>query len=275
MTDTEILNDTVNDLQAAPAQCVIYLEGRTDVQVFFALLGVVTPVGNLHQGVLVRGLTQSGGSGAAAVTRRIQVATTLRRPFRVFGLLDGDGKSLEDLAPRFDPPCIGPLFAWKAYSIENLLQKTGWPRSWGARPDWHRELRAYAPYVGLNRIHRQFSEILVRLGIARFTNPEAGRRLQREADISRNLGAGQERLRRLDVQQIFRAEARAFRNALDDTLDTANCLYNGKWLLSHLGASKTGKSTEACRADWAAHACSVGGLQEVKDWWTRTIGKAP
>lgn len=275
MNDKELLNSLATDLRDAPAQCVIYLEGKTDVDIFFSLLGHTRPSGDLHQGVLIRGLREGDGSGSEAVRRRVQLGATLGKSVRILGILDGDGAALNQLGGQFDAPFFGPLFSWKAYCIENLLRKAGWPPAWGPEPNWATELRKYAPYVGLNRLHRRFAQILDRLNIARFTSPVAGQALLRESDVSRELQQGKDEIMRRDVQQDFRAEVSGFKAAVRQSLSEAQCLLNGKWLISHFAVTKTRKSADKCRAAWIAHAASVGGLREVKDWWTRVIGKAP
>jgi hypothetical protein len=128
---------------------------------------------------------------------------------------------------------------------------------------------------GLNRVHRKFAQILMRLNIARFTSPVAGKALLREADVSRELQQGKDQIMHRDIQQDFRAEVTVFKAAVRGNLDEAHCLLNGKWLVSDLAVRKTRKSADDCRAAWIAHAAFVGGLREVKDWWTRAIGKAP
>jgi hypothetical protein len=275
MSNQALLNNLASDLRDAPDQCVIYLEGKTDVDIFFALLGHVRPSGNIHQGVLIRGLEGGEGSGSTAVTARVQLGPNLGGKVRVFGFTDGDGRSLQELATQFDLLYAGPLFSWKAYAIENLLAKSGWPAGWGQPPDWQGEIRKYSPYVGLNRIHQKLSGILDHLGIAQFTSPNSSHKLLRESDVSRKLGQGKAQLVNRDVQQDFRAEVQEFRNVLGQSLDAGHCLLNGKWLISHLAANMTGKSPDTCRAEWIAHVAATGGLTEVKDWWMRVIGKAP
>src|SRR5256885_507403 len=94
------------DLQRAPAQIVIYLEGKTDVDPFFALLGRATPEDGVHQGVFVKGLRDRGGGGSA-VRARVNVA--IQFPFPgVFGIVDGDGLPLATLSQTFDHPYAGP-----------------------------------------------------------------------------------------------------------------------------------------------------------------------
>jgi hypothetical protein len=97
----------------------------------------------------------------------------------------------------------------------------------------------------------------------------------READVARNLGRGKELLVERDVEQDFRAEVRSFKDSVRQGLAHAHCLLNGKWLISHLAAVKTRRSSSTCRNEWIQHAITQGGLDEVKNWWTRTFGRNP
>ena len=128
MNERDILRKVQADLQLTP-RGVIYLEGKTDVPAFFGLLGIPLPTDPIHQNVGIRGLKDASGSGSATVIQYVRVARSRNLP--VYGILDGDGRSLSALAAEFDVPHRGPLFSWKGYCIENLLVKTGWPTSWG------------------------------------------------------------------------------------------------------------------------------------------------
>src|SRR5205814_634541 len=92
------------------------------------------------------------GAGGAAVRQRVELAAA-KGYQGIFGLIDGDGRDLAESARTFDPPHPGPLFMWKAYCIENLLAKTGWPAAWGSAPDWPSVLLEFSAYVALNRLH--------------------------------------------------------------------------------------------------------------------------
>jgi len=276
MNDKDLLNSIVDDLQKSPAKTVIYLEGKTDVDIFFSLLGYSRPPGDIHQNVLIRGLQEGFGSGSEAVCRRVELASAkFSNGGRFFGILDGDGVMLDDLKKKFDAPFPGPLFYWKAYCIENLLQKTGWPSIWAAAPDWKKVFRDYAPYVALNRVHRNFTQILNKLNIAHYINPVAGQPLLKASSISKKLKQGKNEILQRDVQQDFRNEVASFEKALNQGVDAAHCLLNGKWAISHLAVTKTRKSSDECRKEWIKHAIAQGGVPEVKDWWARIIGRKP
>jgi hypothetical protein len=110
MNERAIVAELQRDLQRAAASgTVVYLEGRSDVPIFFALLGVRQPQpdasqGVLHHGVLVRGLREKDrGSGSSAVQQRIEVAQRHGFP-GIHGIVDGDGQPLTTLASTFDPP---------------------------------------------------------------------------------------------------------------------------------------------------------------------------
>jgi hypothetical protein len=72
-TDAQLLREIKQDLQASSGRGVVYLEGATDPAIFFALLGVDAPLAVdrdtfAHEGVLVRGLPGTSGSGSSAAT---------------------------------------------------------------------------------------------------------------------------------------------------------------------------------------------------------------
>lgn len=71
MSDEVRLKSIRADLQRAPT--IVYLEGRTDPPVFFALLGRECPKSSVHNDVYVVGLTQ--GSGGQEVRARVEAAT--------------------------------------------------------------------------------------------------------------------------------------------------------------------------------------------------------
>src|SRR5438094_815197 len=139
MNDAEILRNINGDILSAAAARIIYLEGKSDPPMFFGLLGVTpTAVTNdlfVHKNTAVRGLS-SGGSGNAAVRQYVQVAQANAFRGRVFGVVDGDGELLATLASTFDPPHPGPVYSWKAYSVESFLPRTAWLPAWGPPPSW-------------------------------------------------------------------------------------------------------------------------------------------
>ena len=71
MNEKALLQEIEEDLQKAPEHKVLYLEGKTDAAIFFGLLGVTAAADDVHQGVLVRGLSSHKGSGNRAVTDRV------------------------------------------------------------------------------------------------------------------------------------------------------------------------------------------------------------
>ena len=277
MTDAALLSEIEDDLRESPNETVIYLEGRTDPDVLFALLGLPKPADGLHQGVLIKGLRDEGrrkGSGSNAVMARVDVANRANRP-RVFGIVDGDGLPLETLASKFDPPYLGPLFYWKAYCIENQLAKTGWPSLWSAEPDWQSELTKYGPYVALNRIGLEVRAILKDLGLEKYNQPVLGGSLKASAEIIAAMAIGTVRFRSYDAEQRFRDELSACEETIRRDLDETHALLNGKWLIRHMAPTITKREPDQCQFDWLAHAISVGGLPEVREWWERVTGSAP
>lgn len=53
---------------------VIYLEGKSDPEIFFALLGVSPPADGVHQRTLVRGFSGDSASGNETVRRHVAIA---------------------------------------------------------------------------------------------------------------------------------------------------------------------------------------------------------
>lgn len=183
MNEMLVLREMTADLQAAPARMVIYLEGKTDVPVFFALLGVAPPRDSVHQGVVVRRLSDGPGSGNEAVRGRVGVAAGRQGYEGVRGITDGDGESLTALAALFDAPHTGPCFSWKSYSIENMLAKVGWPAEWGEAPVWRDVLLDHVSYVAVNRLHRELRRSLETLRLARFAHPTLEEPLRTKEEV--------------------------------------------------------------------------------------------
>ncbi len=231
-----IRNEVEQDLLRSSSQTVIYLEGTTDVDHLFALLGRQTPLPDpeqrvLHQGVVVKGGGKNG-SGATAVKARVDVGTQLRQQGLVYGIIDGDGLDLGKLAANFDAPYSGPLFMWKGYCIENLLAKTGWPPAWGAEPNWHLELSSYGPYVAMNRVGLQIRGVLERLDLMDFIKPNGP--LKSSSDYASLLATGKGQLQAFDVEQQFSDELTSFQAMVHRSLDETHAVLNGKWLIDHL-----------------------------------------
>jgi hypothetical protein len=277
MSEADLRVEIQRDLRKASSDTVIYLEGQTDPTIFFALLGLPDPPDGLYQGVLVRGLKgerRGSGSGLQAVTARIALASQFHGS-KILGVIDGDGRSLGELVPAFDAPYLGPLFCWKAYCIENLLTKTGWPPAWGGEPDWTDELTRYGPYAALNRVVREAGAVLKDLGLVRHSSPDHHLILKSSGDIAADLAIGKGRLMSFDVEQQFIEELSSVETAIRRDLDEAHALINGKWLIGHMAHSLTKRDRALCRYEWLAHARSVGGLAEICDWWQRVTGNPP
>jgi hypothetical protein len=274
MNEVELLSKIRADLQEAPNVTVIYLEGVTDPEFLFSLLGLKRPTDDVHQGVLVKGLSTRQGSGSGAVRSRVELASRFQIP-RIFGVLDGDGRSLSVTAANFDTPYSGPLFHWKAYGVENLIAKTGWPPAWGDAPDWATELAKYGPYVALNRVGLDAQAILKDLNLSSYSKPSHGTPLRRSDEIASALAAGKARLLSFDVEAEFLNELSTFETAVRRDLDEAHTLIDGKWLFRHLAPTLTNRDKALCEYEWLAHARSIGGLPEVRDWWERVTGNPP
>jgi hypothetical protein len=276
MNEQWLCKEIEKDLQAAAAGrgVVLYLEGKTDVPILLALLGArderEVSGGVLHDGVLIRGLRDRGGSGSSAVKQRLDVAQRRGYP-GIFGVLDGDGAALGTLASEFDAPHPGPLFRWKGYCIENLLASACWPEAWGVTPEWSAVLAAFAPYVALNRLGFDVRRRLERLRLDRFLNPDRSRPLEATEVFVAKLRDGKHELLNLEIEAMFSVELDAFMAALATSLDDAHALLNGKWLVSAFAPQHTGRTQEQCRDEWAMHLRSIGGDPEIKAWWRRTV----
>jgi hypothetical protein len=264
---------------------VLYLEGKSDVEVFFALLGVERPTGDLHERVFVCGLQddkrgRAPGSGKSAVRARVECAQKLGLG-RVWGVVDGDGAPLEETRRAFDAPHPGPLFVWKAYCIENLLaQAPGWPKAWGPRPDWSEVLRVYAPYVALNGVHLHLQNTLKTLSLDKFSHPHPQHPLLNAQEVLLGLEQDKDLLRGVDVAARFGAEHSAFLDALDASLDEAHARLNGKWFLRHFAPTRARDALgavhaeERCAEVWREAVRSAGGHPEVRRLWGRLTGRA-
>jgi hypothetical protein len=279
VNEIEVLRELNQDLQRADAQRVVYLEGKSDLPIFLALLGssmpdteeptpgssrLPVPNGVEHRGVLVRGL-----SGAADVKARVEVAG--RKGYAgVYGIVDGDGEDLATLTTRFTG-LAGPCFSWPAYCIENLLVKTGWPAAWGAPPDWTRALLDHVPHVALNRIHRE----LHGLRLWRHNDPRLGEPLMTVADATAALARDKHRIAAYDVEARLATEVAAMEARVLGSLDEGHALVNGKWLVDVFAPGRIGPHArpQRCRDEWTAHAVATGGLAEVRELWQRITGR--
>jgi hypothetical protein len=264
MNEAALLREMTSDLQGAPARKVVYLEGKTDIPIFFALIGVPTPRDDIHQGVLVRGLRD-------AVRARTNLAARTKGYEGVFGITDGDGESHAALAARFDPPFTGRCFSWKAYCIENLLAKTCWPPGWGAAPSWTQVLLDHVPYVALNRLCRELLQSLEILQLHRFNRPTLEVPLKTTREVADALARDKHLIAGFDAEARFIAEVRATESAIAASLDEGHSLVDGKWLIEVFAPRAVGAPWDRhrCRDTWTAAAIAAGGLAEVHDLWRR------
>ena len=277
MNDAALLREMTADLQAAPAGKVVYLEGKTDVPIFFALLGVVAPRDSIHQGVLVRGLRDDNrGAGGDAVRARTSLAARTTGYGGIHGVTDGDGQPVATLATRFDAPFAGPCFAWKAYCIENLLAKTCWPQGWGTPPAWCDVLLEHVPYVALNRLHRELLQSLETLRLAKYVRPTLEEPLRTKQDVLTALAKDKHLVAGYDVAMRFAQEANAIESVIATDVDAGHALVNGKWLVEVFAPRRLGVpwNRQRCREEWITAAAS-SGLAEVRALWQRITGRPP
>lgn len=271
-----MLREIEEDLSASPARRVIYLEGRTDPQVFLALVGSHVPAvqsrqdGYLFQGSLVRGLSGEKGSGNMAVRQRIELASEhpgLRG--KVFGITDGDGQSPAAQPAIQGPAPAGPLYTWPTYSIENQLVIAGWPAEWGDVPDWSTEIRALAPYVAVNRLLVGLQRALEPLNFPRYLRPNFDHPLRDAADIEAVLCAGRQQIAGYEIDR-FRQEVAFVEAALAKAAGEMHALIDGKWLLLW-AAKRRGINAETCRTAWCKHIANLGGGASAVALWRQVI----
>jgi hypothetical protein len=133
----------------------------------------------------------------------------------------------------------------------------------------------YAPYVALNRLQREMQQALQVLGLAKYTNPQLGQALLREADVTLKLTEGKALIAEKDVAARFGAEVGEFASTIGRSLSEAHVLLNGKWIVGHYAQTRTNKPDEVCRAEWYEAVRAAGGSSEVRDLWRRITGNAP
>lgn len=260
-------------LRAAATGKVVYLEGHTDVSALVALLGHTPPAvvpgeGLPIDGIWVRGLSATTGSGGGAVVARTRAAVDCGLA-GIHGVIDGDGAEYDGLAAAFDARPDGEPWRWKAYCVENLLAQAGWPDEWGSEPDWPAILADYLPHTALNRLRSRLVADEKRLGIAGYDNPVAGKPLKTRAEIVERLAQDAILPRSNDLIAIYDEEFARCEQALATSLNHAHALVNGKWLIQEYAVRITGKSKDECRRVWTRHVASVGGHTEIRGWWQR------
>lgn len=272
--DRALVDEIEKDLRLSPTGKVLYLEGRTDVPVFLALVGHPLPEtieseGLAVEGIWIRGLGGGKGSGGLAVRSRVRAAHE-RGYGPIRGLIDGDGEGYEALVPAFDDPSAGEPHRWPTYCIENWLPQCAWPPQWGDEPLWHEVLGAYVPYASLNRVVAGVQQRLSSLGLARYTRPAQGL-LETLAQVRARLGSARGPMLGSDLLAAFDAEVELCTVALARSLAHGHALINGKWLVDHHVRAVTGRSGDECRRLWSEHVARSGGHAQVRAWWTRFV----
>lgn len=245
------------DIQRAAANRVVYLEDDSDVTLLCALIGRARPADDQLEGVLVRG---AGGSGPVAAC--VKTAQEQGLP-HVYGIVDGDGRDLAQLTASFRGG--GPLFHWRAYAIENLLVRAGWPPAWGPAPDWPAVMLAYSALVGLNRTGKSLRDELYAHRLMRFVHPEGGADPHDRATVRATLVAAQRAVHR-DLAAEFDQHADRFETLVRDDVEAAHAWLDGKWLVDHHVRSTLKRPNPTA---WIDHVTSIGGLPEVSELWSR------
>ena len=274
-----IADDVESDIRLSPRRFIIYLEGKDDLECFCPLLGHETPSkiagGNavLFDDVLIKKC-----DGSHAVRLRVQEAARYKKAARVIGIVDGDGRSYEELKAEFDDTPGRDLFAWKAYSIENLLVKLGSPEHWGEMQSIDKTFQDYRPYVVLNHIrdvlNKRLESIDLNPGMAK-PNPELD--LITVDKVIATFEPYKKQIAEFDLPGEFQIRDDAFQEAVARGHDELHALVNGKWFvehwaLKHLKKARPKIKLEEIRSEWCDHAIQSGGLPEVRDWWQRVTG---
>lgn len=253
-----LLDEIDGDLQRAPRNRVLYVEGATDPVVLFALLGVSVPADSVHEGVFVRELR-----GSQNVRSRVELAHSAGRN-QVFGMVDGDGRDLEVVEAEFGGP--GPTFSWPAYSIESVLVAAGWPSAWGEEPDWRGVLSLYGTVAARNRLVRDLEpDVRPLVGLVSAGRPGWPKD---HAEARATLAEAQRALGARDLGAEFDALAARF---VALSVGAAHAWLDGKWLIHHV-ATTTGRSREAVRREWARSIAERGGDARVRAWCARVAG---
>lgn len=271
--DRELLNQMDGDLRRSQRGRVVYLEGKTDVPIFFALLGLPLPPGTeqdgyRQDGCLVRGLTTHSGKGG--VRKRIELAQkTARFHGRFFGFVDGDGETSRRAAAD-ELSQQQPLLTWPTYCIENLLVQAPFPPAFGPAPDWPTVFLRYRPYVALSRIHRELQGALAALRLPGLLHPNPQQPL---CSLEHAEAALQREARTIDEYRVldrFHAEVSRFEQAVQAGLPAAHALLDGKWLVQGV-AHECGMTQEDCQQTWQGYVAQAGGHPQIRPLWPKLL----
>ncbi len=244
MRAQDVLNEIQGHLQRSRERVVLYVEGMTDVNVFAALCGHEEP-----RGILIVAL-----GGNRKVARYVELASAAGDSYRgVYGVLDGDGASLSETAPRFDAQYSGPLFQWKRYSIENyLFEPSYWPGQWGALPDFQQIAhRDYAPYTALNVLVDDLQARFDDIGLGAHVFPTEP--LTSGRQFEQLLWQGQVLVNDLDVRAEYATRLNIIRERITQSPAEMHALINGKFFTEHFAVQRAG-SKEKAWEDWLAAA---------------------
>lgn len=264
--------ELLRDLQrAVKIRRIIYLEGKTDIDVFAALISKDVAIDDVYDGVVVCGLrANKGGSGGNTLEMILQLADELGLRENISIIRDGDGQPYSQVSTSFHG--AGPLYVWPTYCIENLLAQVegGWPDGWGEEPRWAEVMREYRAYVGLNVVHMQLQQSLKTLELATFTNPAVSRPLLDAAQVQQKLEADRALIAGYDVAAAFSRAVTAFDDAtLAASLEEAHAMLNGKWLVHDLARRRSRLDQDDCRRAWCQAVREAGGHPAVRAWWAR------
>ena len=261
MPDVSISEQRIQTIEAdrRKARSVLYLEGNSDVDIFFAAIGKQAPAGGFLNDVLVRGLSDSdGGSGSKAVKQLVMLANELRIS-NVFGLVDGDGESKGDLANG-----SSGLFRLPVYCAENLLfVRHPKVRSFVPDFDLSRTLKLLAPYAAMSELNRAERTKLREVGLIKLLQPNHSKPLYSNSMMLA-------RLKRIDGSSLGKRYQQHYAKVLE-SLDgmspfttSAHRKINGKWIL---GMAKLALPADA-RMTLILALCDSGGVPVIRKFWT-------
>jgi hypothetical protein len=253
MSRSDILfADIQADLQIAPR--VLYVEGDSDIAMFWALLGVDVPLGNTRDQVLVKAV-----GGKNSIKQRLKTCQS-KQLKNVFGVIDLDGEAYD--ANQQSP------HAWPTYCLENLLVQTGWPPALCAAPDMQAIYRELAPYSAVSTLSRNNDKAFKDAGLLGYTEPAASQQRLSATDIAAKFG-------NVDIVQLQQEFHQIHERYLADIEVNDNerihTWLNGKWIIEVISHERSGQSKDACRDIWLTHALAQGGSDFVKTWWNTHI----
>ena len=216
---------------------VVYVEGPSDVEALFALLGAASSPTGMLDGVLI---TAAGG------VRQVEALVGMGVP-GVRGIIDGDGRPLADNVKRWDPPPVGAPFVWPAYDIESLMAQLAWPD--GDPP----AIELFGPYAARNAVVGPHRAALH--GLERYEWPRSHTAILDGAAMREHLLADRHAVCVAEFGELY---DRALAEYVAAPAIERHARFSGK-AMGHLG----GVSLNA----WCAAVRGAGGHPDVRRLW--------